>query len=281
MSSLIVTASRSHQRRQLVTYARSLCAMVRRQARATTKGGDVKGKVPDLPDVPGSDKKNDKRGRRSQRRLINTPPPGGDKLHLPQELLDFDSNSRTGYDFGDLDIHLPDSYNNKYNSQSWLNTRMALSQQASRFELPMDMKALETITPQDYLRKFCVVTSRRLNLYQKIFIKHKDKANAINKQGLEACLRETLVQQLKDTTFTDLCDLLDIKDNTVIDFKLFSGAAAITERILYPCYTTEDTLEKPEYQRERIETADFSALDWKLHGIKIGDKMKKLLKTIE
>ena len=44
---------------------------------------------------------------------------------------------------------------------------------------------------------------------------------------------------------------------------------------------TEDTVEMPEYQRERIETADFESLDWKLHGIKVPDKMKKLLKMLQ
>ena len=57
-------------------------------------------------------------------------------------------------------------------------------------------------------------------------------------QGLETCLRETLVQALKENTFADLCELLDITDQTVVDFKLFSGVAAITERILYPYYTS-------------------------------------------
>ncbi|XP_076452918.1 uncharacterized protein LOC143288392 isoform X1 [Babylonia areolata] len=252
------------------------------ETRPKTNGVDVSIKVADLPEVSASAKKNGgKPGKRSQRRLIATPPAGGEKLQLPQELLDLDSSSRTGYDFGDLETTLSDSYNNKYRPQSWLSTRMALSKQASRFELPMDMKVLEKITPQDYLKRFCVVTSRRLNLYQKIFNKYKDKANNINKQGLETCLKETLVQQMKDTTFPDLCDLLDITQDTVIDFKLFSGAAAITERILYPHYTTEDTVEKAEYQRDKIETADFEALDWKLHGVKVGEKMTKLLKTIE
>ena len=44
---------------------------------------------------------------------------------------------------------------------------------------------------------------------------------------------------------------------------------------------TEDTIERPEYQREQIETADFESLDWKLKGIDIPDKMRKLLKMIQ
>ena len=60
----------------------------------------------------------------------------------------------------------------------------------------------------------------------------------VDLQGLETCLKETLVQALKENTYTEICDLLDITDETVVDFKLFSGVAAIIERILYPFYTS-------------------------------------------
>ncbi|KAK7087151.1 uncharacterized protein [Littorina saxatilis] len=255
-------------------------APVEDASQPTANGLDVTGKVPDLPELSTSGKKNGRKGKKSGRRMMS-PPPVGDKLRPPSELLDLDTNSRTGYDFGDMDSTDTETKNNKPRVQSLINTRMALSLKSSRFELPMDMKDLEKMCPQDYLRKFCVVSSRRLNLYQKVFVKHKDKTNHIKKDKLEMCLKETLVQSLKPNTFGDLCDLLEVDDATFIDFKLFSGIAAITERILYPFYTTEDTLEKPEYQRERIEAADFEALDWKLKGIEVKDKLRKLLKTIE
>ena len=44
---------------------------------------------------------------------------------------------------------------NKFRLQSWMNSRIALSQQASRFELPMDMKLLE----REYLLNGSVTVS--------------------------------------------------------------------------------------------------------------------------
>lgn len=58
--------------------------------------------------------------------------------------------------------------------QAWMNGRLALSKQSSRFELPMDMRLLEVMTPLEYLSRYCIVTSRRQMLYDKIYNKHKD-----------------------------------------------------------------------------------------------------------
>ena len=35
------------------------------------------------------------------------------------------------------------------------------------------------MTPQDYIKKHCIISSRRQTLYQKIFLKNKDKSQAI------------------------------------------------------------------------------------------------------
>ena len=66
-----------------------------------------------------------------------------------------------------------------------MNGRLALSKRASRFELPMDMRLLEKMTPLQYLDKYCVVTSRRQMLYDKIFFKHKNSQSG--KLGFQVC----------------------------------------------------------------------------------------------
>ncbi|CAF1666533.1 unnamed protein product, partial [Didymodactylos carnosus] len=48
-----------------------------------------------------------------------------------------------------------------------------LSQQASRFSMPFDLKQFETLTPREYLEKYCRVSNRRHALYKRIFDKHK------------------------------------------------------------------------------------------------------------
>ena len=50
--------------------------------------------------------------------------------------------------------------------------------------------------------------------------------------------------------------------------------------VFYLCCRTEDTQDMPEYQKERIECADFCALDWKFHGVNVNPHMSKLLHMI-
>lgn len=67
-----------------------------------------------------------------------------------------------------------------------------LSQQASRFWIPFDVKTFESkscdlsgsffkksifglaLTPSEYLEKYCRVNNRRYTLYKRVFDKHKD-----------------------------------------------------------------------------------------------------------
>jgi len=55
--------------------------------------------------------------------------------------------------------------------------RLALSRNACRFELPMDMKQLESMNPMTYLRYFCKINERRKALYKRIFDKYKLKSD--------------------------------------------------------------------------------------------------------
>ncbi|GFN90345.1 serine/arginine repetitive matrix protein 1-like, partial [Plakobranchus ocellatus] len=190
------------------------------------------------------------------------------------------------YDFGDLEstkAQLEDiaAANKASKVPTYLNDRMVLSLQSSRFELPMDMKSLEKMSPADYLRKYCVISSRRKTLYQKIFQKHRERSGIIlGKTTVCKALQEVLVNALKDQQLTELCDILEVEDDTSVDLKLFSGMAALAERILYPEYLTEDTAECTEYHREKVECADFCSLQWKLHGVQISPPVKKILQAL-
>lgn len=47
-----------------------------------------------------------------------------------------------------------------------------------------------------------------------------------------------------------------------------------------PKYRTEDSLDRDARLKDRIEDADFSALDWKLDGYEIDEDLKKLLYSL-
>jgi hypothetical protein len=73
-----------------------------------------------------------------------------------------------------------------------------LSQQASRFWIPFDVKLFESnysfddsifklkkifilaLTPSEYLEKYCRVNNRRHTLYKRVFDKYKDSEGELN-----------------------------------------------------------------------------------------------------
>ncbi|XP_046550428.1 uncharacterized protein LOC124260208 isoform X2 [Haliotis rubra] len=234
-------------------------------------------KVPDLPSSSKNDKLREQRADRARRQQIEAEFLRSDLNELlMQEMRDH----RKEFDF-DADSMSDDALSkNRVRMSSWLTGRLALSQQSSRFTLPMDMKVLEKMTPQDYLRTYCVVSSRRHILYQKIHSKNRDKTGVIPFKDIEKALKDVLVNTISKEEVTDVCQLLEIDEETNIDYQLFCGVAAFAERILYPKFVTEDTAELPEFQREKIECADFCALDWKFHGVNVNPPVKKMLKSL-
>ncbi|XP_071092768.1 uncharacterized protein [Haliotis cracherodii] len=234
-------------------------------------------KVPDLPSSNKQDKLREQRADRARRQLIEAEFLRSDLNELlMQEMRDH----RKEFDF-DADSMSDDALSkNRVRMSSWLTGRLALSQQSSRFTLPMDMKVLEKMTPQDYLRTYCVVSSRRHILYQKIHSKNRDKTGVIPFKDIEKALKDVLVNTISKEEVAEVCQLLEIDEETRIDYQLFCGVAAFAERILYPKFVTEDTAELPEFQREKIECADFCALEWKFHGVNVNPPVKKMLKSL-
>lgn len=80
-----------------------------------------------------------------------------------------------------------------------------LSQQASRFWIPFDVKLFESksicsqinfisfssaLTPCEYLEKYCRVNTRRYTLYKRVFDKHKDSEGELHAKVREGYLIE-------------------------------------------------------------------------------------------
>lgn len=241
--------------------------------------GKVELQVPDLPSGVEEKKSKKKEKSKPKRHLIEAEDDLF-KQDATDVLNDQLKQNRVDIDFSNMDTNGADDLKRPPQIKSWIQGRLALSQQSSRFELPMDMKNLETMTPEEYIRKHCIITSRRQNLYSKIFLKNKDKTHCIPYKELDRSLKDVLVHTITSEQVQSVLDTFGITENTKVDFKYFAGMAAFAERILYPKYVTEDTVDMPEYQREKIECADFCALDWKFHGIKINPKMLHLLNQL-
>lgn len=44
--------------------------------------------------------------------------------------------------------------------------------------------------------------------------------------------------------------------------------------------SSQEQVDQPDYQKEKIECADFSALEWKLTGVEVNPKIVRILKEL-
>ncbi|XP_033126702.1 serine/arginine repetitive matrix protein 1-like isoform X3 [Anneissia japonica] len=226
-------------------------------------------------------------GSTEKRRTLGPPPKykvdilGLDSQSL-KELLDIEMRMRRRgteaspdipevLDISDVDIKKP-------KMQSWLRGRLALSRQSSRFEIPMDVRVLESMTPMDYLIRYCKINKRRQALYKKAFRKvDRDNDGVINFKEMEKALGDIFVDSIDSKQIQTLQDLLKADRSIKLRSKMFCAISALTERLLFQQLTTEEAAELLNHKKERIEDADFSALDWKLEGCKIQPELRQLL----
>lgn len=164
--------------------------------------------------------------------------------------------------------------------KAWLQGPHSLSRQSCRFELPMDMRVLEQLSPLQYVARFCRVNNRRRTLFRHYFTKNdRDRDGNITRRELLGALRDLYAQSINTEQVNSILDLLDI-DQSVRTFELdsFVAVAAFSERYLYYCYSlaVQDESEK----RTVLEETDFCALSWKLEGCKISAKLKKVLEVL-
>lgn len=162
----------------------------------------------------------------------------------------------------------------------WLQGPHSLSRQSCRFELPMDIRVLEELSPLQYVAQFCRVHSRRRTLFRHYFAKNdRDRDGNINRRELHSALRDLYAQSINTEQVNAILDLLDIdKSVRTFDLDVFTAVAAFSERYLYYCYSlaVQDESEK----RTVLEETDFCALRWKLEGCKISDKLTKVLEAL-
>lgn len=179
--------------------------------------------------------------------------------------------------------NLEEEENKRVKSDSakpWLQGPHSLSRQSCRFELPMDMRVLEELSPLQYVSQFCRVSGRRKTLFRHYFTKNdRDRDGNVNRKEVHSALRDLYAQSINSEQVNAIFDLLDI-DKSVLAFDLdvFTAVAAFSERYLYYCYSLA-VLDESE-KRTVLEETDFCALRWKLEGCQISHKLKHLLEVL-
>lgn len=141
------------------------------------------------------------------------------------------------------------------------------------------------MSPVTYLEKYCKVNDRRKALYRRVFDKYKKKGDQpkddyLDLKLFEDCLIDVHMKSINKKQVDIIVKLADLQPDMRITFQLFMGLAAYAERVLYEHFVTEDTIDLPEYQKDKIECADFGSLKSKLDGVRINQKILTLLKTL-
>lgn len=143
------------------------------------------------------------------------------------------------------------------------------------------MKLLEALTPLDYLARYCRLSSRRQYQFKRIFSKYRNRNYQVDSSDLYASLRDLHKENLTRATYDELCQLTDIDQQSCqFPFETFVGVLALAERLLCNAFLLRSDYDMALLTKDPIERCDFDSLKRKLDGLKVSEKMKRLLNTI-
>ncbi|XP_071453238.1 uncharacterized protein [Hetaerina americana] len=197
----------------------------------------------------------------------------------------------------------------------WLNLPRTFSRQSARFELPFDSREFRVMTPLGYAKDYVILSSGRRMLYNRVFNRHRNKdkhdeepdedddvgypeERSMNIDRLIGALSEVMGKELTKTQAeyflrifgygahnSDSCQRASTKiaaPPQCIDFRTFSGIAAVCERLIGGCAPMSASSESaPEEAKNQpgllaarsvdppheIETVDFEKLPNRLRAM--------------
>ena len=158
----------------------------------------------------------------------------------------------------------------------------------------MDVCRLSQMTVLDYLKNYCVVCSRRQQLYKQSFIRaDKDRDGFLTLADLKDTLTNVIyVQPDAKSCFEELIGLISEKSNKgneqnqelKVNLQTFKGIGALLERMIcwrMDKHNSSDGIRWSQYDRRNtLEQTDFDGLKWKLKGCKINSKLQVVFKYL-
>ncbi|XP_019647069.1 PREDICTED: uncharacterized protein LOC109487509 [Branchiostoma belcheri] len=142
----------------------------------------------------------------------------------------------------------------------------------SRFELPMDLRELDTLTPRQYLSKYCKLNKTRHLVYKEIFDKQdlRHSGSLTFKDVLKA-VQELYARDASSARLTWIMELLDLDSDVTFDRELFCMVCAMYDRLLLREHTRKvEGVELTE--REKLENGG-------LHGARLETARQRHLRT--
>ncbi|XP_046596575.1 uncharacterized protein LOC107221273 [Neodiprion lecontei] len=162
-------------------------------------------------------------------------------------------------------------------SASSLNVPRVFSRQSSRFELPLDSRALAEMSPLDYLGRHVFVTPGRKLIFRRAFNRYFEEDSTGTRRMLPDKIQVGL-EEVMGRSFTE--DQSFKFASTVgpvqipVDFRTWCGICAAAERLLVPLPPRD--ADPPTW----IERVDLEGLERRLRSVKADSKLALLLTEI-
>ncbi|XP_054289525.1 uncharacterized protein LOC129004850 isoform X2 [Macrosteles quadrilineatus] len=129
------------------------------------------------------------------------------------------------------------------NTELWLSLPRTFSRQSARFELPLDRRQLNTMTPLEYVQRHISITSHRRLLYSRVFNRHKKQIDledteqenthrTLSGKNMTVALGEMMGRPFTEEEAVWFQEIVGWKDEDWIDFRTWCGICALCERIL-------------------------------------------------
>ncbi|XP_046655356.1 uncharacterized protein LOC124348970 isoform X2 [Daphnia pulicaria] len=148
---------------------------------------------------------------------------------------------------------------------SWLYFPRAGNNFGARFELPIDLRKLKTMTPLEYLSQYVVATRCRQRLNDVVFERHATESK-LSTEKLFLSLTEILGFHLDSQAEEKLSELIDLVSVSELTREQFAGIGALAERIGRSGIS----------RRDDLELADFDLLHKKMSYLEMSQFLRRL-----
>ncbi|KAH8351547.1 hypothetical protein KR059_007623 [Drosophila kikkawai] len=172
------------------------------------------------------------------------------------------------------------------------------SKSATRFDVPMDMSMLKTMTPWDYLSKYVWVSQQRKQLYKRVFLKYlsrieepeselavmgneelpeyKYKERTLVWQSLPQALEDVLEFHGTEKNVRGTLNMLDYDAHKSgdIDFRAWCGIVSFAERLALADESGSDD------SCDELEKADFNSMEQIMPDYEVPENIKDIFDII-
>ena len=133
----------------------------------------------------------------------------------------------------------------------------------------------------EYLGRFCRHSARRQYQFKRIFNKYRNREFQFESTDLYSAVRDLHKENFTSATYDELCQLIDLNGQTHrFPYETFAGILALSERLLCNAFLRKNDYDTVLLSKDPIERCDFDSLKRKFDGLRISEKMKRLLNTL-